>query len=490
MTTDRGGSRSNIGRRGLLSSLATAGTVGIAGCSSTPVFGAPRTGNRRVVSFAANGTIADAWSDLEPVLHEVGLAEDVSVDVLAGAWASSKRQSKYQIWLAADRQKPDMFLMDNGWTIPFIARDQLLNLEDALSAELVDRVKEEYFDAILRTAIDQQSGDLYGVPLWIDLPTVLYRKDLVKQAGFQPDADDWATEGIRWKKFAEVTKAVKRQQDLPYGFTFQANAYEGLPCCDFLEFMSSWGGAYFGGWDHLFGPVGQRPVTVDERPVVDSVRMIRQFIYGGDDPHGLDRYPGKIAPELVLQWTEEPSRKPFTEGQAAMHRNWPYAIQINGAEDVFGADLGVMPIPYATTEAESKYEKRGGPVAAVGGWNLTVNPNGRHREAALEVIEAMASPAFRFKLFEAAGYTPPIPKLLDSKRASKVPVMGRYIDQLKVAGKNAIPRPVSVVWPQESTTIASKVNATYSRSIAPGTAMTALADQLTEIEQYVGGDSS
>jgi len=480
--------RSTSSRRAFVRGTAATGVAAtLAGCGGLSPVGSAEGSGQRVVNFAANSTIASAWSKLEPVLHEVGLPDDVTVEVLPGAWASGKRQSKYQIWLAADREKPDMFLMDNGWTIPFIAREQLLNLEKHLSDDLVSRIRNDYFDSIVRTAIDRETDSLYGVPLWIDLPTIQYRKDLVREAGYDPDDEAWATEGISWKRFAEVTKTVQRERDLSYGFTFQAQSYAGLACCDFLEFMSSWGGAYFGSWKNLFGPIGERPVTVDERPTVDAVRMLRTFIHGSDDPAAIDGYAGGIAPQAVLQWTEEPSRKPFTNGRAVMHRNWPYSIQINGAEDAFGEDLGVMPIPYATTEEQSAYPRRGGPVAAVGGWNLTVNPNAADRNAAIAVVEAMASPKFRFKLFEEAGYTPPDPTLLETKRARNVPVMGRYLDQLKVAGKNAIPRPVTVVWPQQSTAIASKVNATLGRSMPPERALSSLAGQLEEIEAYVGG---
>ncbi|WP_435151695.1 hypothetical protein [Haladaptatus sp. DFWS20] len=122
------------------------------------------------------------------------------------------------------------------------------------------------------------------------------------------------------------------QSGVPYGFTFQASLYEGLPCCDFNEFISTWGGAYFGGREYLFGPVGERPITVANPAVVDSVRMIRTFIWGQDDPSALDGYAGGIAPTGVLTWIEDTSYSPFGAGDAVMHRNWPYAINSAGAE--------------------------------------------------------------------------------------------------------------------------------------------------------------
>jgi ABC-type glycerol-3-phosphate transport system substrate-binding protein len=269
------------------------------------------------------------------------------------------------------------------------------------------------------------------------------------------------------------------------GFTFQANVYEGLSCCDFNEFMSSWGGAYFGALENLFGPVGDRPVTVDEEQVLDSIRMIRTFIHGEDDPEALDGYTGNISPQAVLQWTEEPSRQPFTGGSAVMHRNWPYSININGAEDAFGEDLGVMPIPYGVTPSEAKYEGTGGPVAALGGWHIALNPNApsEQKQAALQIMRAMQQDQFQLDYMEVLGLLPPKPELFNSDRAANVPILGRYVDQLRVAGENAIPRPVTVVWPQQSGRIAQQVNTAYAQEKTPEQAMADLKGQLESIEQ-------
>jgi ABC-type glycerol-3-phosphate transport system substrate-binding protein len=279
---------------------------------------------------------------------------------------------------------------------------------------------------------------------------------------------------------------MEANSDIQYGFTFQASAYEGLSCCDFNEFMTSYGGAYFGNpEENLFGPVGDRPITVDEQQVIDSIKMVRTLLNGEDDEHALDGITGNIAPEAVLQWTEEPSRKPFTGGDAIMHRNWPYSININGAEDAFGEDLGVMPIPYGIPAEEAEYPMTGGPVAALGGWHMAMNPSApdRKKQAAVQVLRAFMQPEAALANFGLQGWIPPRPELLDSDRAAEVDVIGRYLPQLKVAGENAIPRPVTVVWPQQSSQIASAVNAAYAGEKAPQQAMSDLKSTLEQIEQ-------
>ncbi len=475
--------RDGVSRRTFVKAVGASGTAaGLAGCTSRG-----QSGNPNVVQWAANEDVKSNKAAVEKALHESGLDKDIKLEVLAGNEQTGARQSQYQRWLSAGLSEPDLLMVDSGWALPFIARRQLLNLSDNLSNDTLKKIDNDYFEGSVITGKSNE-GDLYAVPLYSDFGTMQYRKDLVKQSGFKPDEENWATEGISWKKFSKVTKKVKEDNDgINYGFTFQASAYEGLSCCDFNEFMTSWGGTYFGSVDNLLGPVGNRPVTLDSKHVLDSVRMIRTFIHGNSAPNTLDDYAGNIAPRAVLSWIEETSRAPFTNGNAVMHRNWPYSININGApkkDGGFGKDLGVMPIPYGVKEGAVNKKGLGGISSALGGWNVAINPNSNRKDQTLQVIEAMTSKHFKLKLFELIGWIPPEPSLLDTKRARNIPVMGRYVDTLQIAGKNALPRPVSVVWPQESGKIAQSVFAAYAGQQPTEQAMSSLNNQIKEIEEY------
>ncbi|UPW00346.1 extracellular solute-binding protein [Halorussus gelatinilyticus] len=488
----------SVSRRNFVRAVGASGAAaGLAGCvgggdpeqtdTSGTIGNVDNQGQKTTLQWATDPDFQGAtWNkELQPILYNNGLSKDIEVNVLAGPSVTDNRRAQYQQWLAAGRNKPDLLYMDSGWTIPFIVRNQLLNLSQAgnFGQEYMQQLENEYFEASVSTA-KGPNGDLFAVPMFPDFPTMQYNKKYLQNAGFgQSDFDTWATDSMTWQKFSQVTNQALQNNDLQYGYTFQANAYEGLSCCDFNEFMSSWGGAYFGNPEkYLFGPVGDRPITVNEPQVVNAIKMVRTFIHGSNAKNTLSRYQGNIAPPAVMQWTEEPSRKPFTNGDAAMHRNWPYAINISGSEDNLGKDLGVMPIPYAKTKQEAKYPMTGGPVAALGGWHNAVNPNSKNPEAAIEVLKAMMSDEFKYKLFEVLGFLPPEPKLLTSQRAKEVPVMGRYLEPLRVAGENAIPRPVTPVWPAESAKIAQQVNGAFSKGGNPSKAMTQLQAQLEAIE--------
>jgi ABC-type glycerol-3-phosphate transport system substrate-binding protein len=442
--------------------------------------------NATTVQWATDSDFeGDVWENLQEVLYDNGLSQDIEIDVVAGPNVTDNRRDQYQQWLSAGRGQPDILYVDSGWTLPFVAREQLLNLSqsDVFPQDAIDTIDSEYFEASVSTA-KGPDGDLFAVPLFPDFPTMQYNKNYLREAGYgDDDFDQWATEPMQWQQFSEITREALDANDVRYGFTFQAQAYEGLSCCDFNEFMTSWGGAYFGGRENLFGPVGDRPITVNEQPVHDAIRMVRTFIHGSDAQNTLDDYAGDIAPSGVLQWAEEPSRKPFTNGNAVMHRNWPYSINISGEEENLGEDLGVMPLPYAVSEDEAEYPGTGGTTAALGGWHNAINPNSNNQEAAAKVLQAMMSEEFKLALFEELGFLPPEPELLDTDRAQEVPIMGRYLDSVRVAGEDAMPRPVTVAWPQESQRIAQQVNRAFAQGGNPEQAMSQLEQQLQQIEQ-------
>ena len=98
-------------------------------------------------------------------------------------------------------------------------------------------------------------------------------------------------------------------------------------------------------------------------------------------------------------------------------------------------------------------------------------------------MEAMVEPEMQLFLFELLGWLPPRPALFETDRIREVPVMGRYVETLKLTVENSTPRPVTVAWPQESTKIAQQANAAFSGDGTPRQQMETLKQQLQAIEE-------
>ncbi|WP_238532850.1 extracellular solute-binding protein [Halalkalicoccus jeotgali] len=357
-----------------------------------------------------------------------------------------------------------------------------LNLTERLSNDVLSRVQDTYMDTSVETASHPETGDLHALPLFPDFPVMLYRKDLVEEAGY--DTSGWATNALSWQEFSEVVADTQQQAGLTYGFTTQGAAYEGLSCCTFNETMSGWGGAYFGGIDNLF-EAGDRPVTVDEKPVLDAIRMMRAFMYGEEDEHALDGFQ-QICPTAIVQWIEDDSLGPFQNGNAVAHRNWPYAIAETASEDAFGEAIGVMPIPYGVTPEQAQYEGTGGTCAALGGWNLAINPYSDRVDEAIQMIEAFSQESMQVFLFEEQSLFPPNLDLLETEEIRQIEPLGRYVETLQTLGENAIPRPVTDIWAEQGAVIAIEVQNAYTGQKSPEEAMTDLRNRLQESEQDVG----
>lgn len=463
-----------LSRRELLGSTAAAGgLIGLSGCiylESTPA-------GKTVVQLAADSGTAAAESTVNKALHEAGLPEDIQVDVIVTN--SGNASSQFTQWISAGIEQPSLLRMDSGWTIPFIARNQVGNLTEKLP-DVAEKVKSEYFEATVET-ITSPEGDVFGVPMFSDFGLMLYRKDLVEKAGFDPSG--WATSPLSWKKFSEVTAKTKEEAGTKYGFSFQADIYEGLSCCTFNEIMTTWGGSYFGARENLLENVGNRPVTVNSEPVKKALGMAKAFIQGTDSEGALDEVTGSICPSAVLAWQEDSSLSAFMDENAVTHRNWPYSILEGGGEDGFGKDLGVMPMPYGVEKGSAEFDGMGGSKSALGGWHVTLNPNAKHEEAALEVLKAMTKDSYYLAQMQELGFVPPKPDLLDSDKVREIEVIGRYADQLKYAGNHAIPRPVTVLWPLQSPRISQQVSAAMSGDKPIDRAMSDLERILKQTEK-------
>ncbi|WP_170864936.1 ABC transporter substrate-binding protein [Halogranum amylolyticum] len=471
--------------------------LSIAGCTSnggdgstTNTGGNRSSGSTTVTMNLLSRTPKNAVEQFESMLHEAGLSEDISVEV--STKSPGTLEDQYRQWLNAGRGKPDILTMDVGWSIPFIRRGQLLNLSEHLPEDTLQTIEDDFNDASVDSSRGRE-GDIFGVPFMFDVRGQYYRRDLAKEAGYDPEGENWSTEPMSWAQFSQITADVQRQQGLEYGITMPFELSQTVTCCTFNAIMSQWGGAYFGGRDYLFGPVGDRPVTVDEEQVLDALRMLRTLMYGHDDQHALDdqSFAGGVIPTDVLGWRYTKDLDAFLGGNAFSYTaGLPAIAQLGASDDNFGENVtekvGMIPKPYGITEADSKHQGIGGTMSPLAGYNLSINPNSNSREAAIEVIQTMMKDEFLTKWFNVSGYLPPKTALLQSDAVTSHPLLGQYMDTLSVMAENVIPRPVTPIYFQESKVISQEVHNVVSQNKAPKQGMTDLKTQLQDIEESYG----
>ncbi|RLM59922.1 sugar ABC transporter substrate-binding protein, partial [Halorubrum sp. Atlit-26R] len=208
-----------------------------------------------------------------------------------------------------------------------------------------------------------------------------------------------------------------------------------------------------------------------------------------DDDHSLsEEYAGDIISTDALGWRGTVALEPFLNNNAfGMFTGSTLTIPFLQTSENFRGQinekLGMMPYPYATSASESQYDGIGGPMSPLAGYNLAINPNSNNIDAALEMLRTVMTDEFYLNWFDIAGQLPPKPALLNEDSVTQHELLGQYVDTLSIAAENAIPRPVTPIYFQESSVISREVHNVVAQEKAPEQGMTDLKTQLQDIEE-------
>src|SRR3981189_2615217 len=324
--------------------------------------------------------------------------------------------------LARRNGDPDVFTQDIIWIAEFAAAKWALPLDDHFNAE----VMKEYFPGVVQACTWQ--GKLTALPWFIDSGMLYYRKDL----GFNAPTS--------WQELIASAKQATSSGGVKFGFLWQAKQAEVL-VCDLVSFIGSNGGA-------ILQPDG-KTVSIADEPAVEAVQLMRDLIS-----------KEQITPYDVLSWDEEPSRRPFTAGEAAFLRNWSYVWKISQseAESKVVDKVAVVPLPHFANQKSA---------AALGGYQYGINASSKKREAAVEFVRWMSSPETQLRFATQLGLCPTRAAVFDRPEIAKEQA---FMQPLKDVFLGAIPRPVTPKYPQVTLVLQSEV----SRALTNGNVKEAL----------------
>jgi len=340
----------------------------------------------------------------------------------------------------AGESSPEIVGGDVIWPAQFAANGYIADLTDLFT----DR------DAFAPGPIASATydGRVYGLPWYLDVGLLYYRRDWLEEAGFsEPPAT--------WDELKEQAKKITRDNDRArYGFVFQGDNYEG-GVCNGLEFIRTHGG-------DATDPDDPSRVVIGSQESVDGLATYRSMIAEG------------ISPQLVTTATELESQTPFLQGESVFIRNWPYLYALLSDPEqskVRPEQVGVVPLP--TTE--------GGELAGtLGGWNTLVNANASDPEAAYRFAEFVASPEIQ-KWYAIEGkFNPTRTELLDDREIQEaVP----YLETAARAFETARARPVSPVYSDMSLQMAEQFNRALAGDVEPQQAVETMQSELENIVQ-------
>lgn len=364
-----------------------------------------------------------------------------NVRIVSTPNSTTERLALYQQLLAAGASDIDVFNVDVVW--PGILGEHFIDLTPYAAGR-----EAEHFPAII--ANNTVGGELKAMPWYTDAGLLYYRSDLLEKHGTEvPET---------WRELAEtVARIVDAEHaegnDRLQGYVFQGRAYEGLTC-NALEWIASHGGGT------IVDEAGE--ITVDNPLAAAALAEAGSWI-------------GTIAPEGVLNYTEEEARGVFQSGNAIFMRNWPYAWALAQSErsPVRGL-VGVAPLPHGPD---------GEPAAALGGYNLAVSKYSESPEVAADLVMFLTSPEEQKRRAIRGGYNPTILALYeDPEVVEAVP----FLAELYPTISSAVARPSTITgekYNRVSAAFWGAVHDVLSGETEAGPALSSLSQELAKISR-------
>ena len=274
----------------------------------------------------------------------------IKVNVVPHPAASDAAYSQLARAFSAKSSSIDVAMIDVVW--PGAFAPYLVNLKPKLGAQ-------SKLHAAGIVANDTINGKLVAMPWFGDYGILYYRTDLLKKYGYSKPPTTWS----QLFQMASKIQAGEQKTNASFaGFVFQGNAYEGLTC-NALEWIASAGGGHM---------IDNGKATINNAKAAQVLDAMRSQI-------------GKTAPRGVTTYQEDQTEHAFDNGDAAFARNWPYQYGIGaGAGSKVKGKFSVTVLPHGAS---------GKPVGTVGGWQLAVSKFSKHKDATIEFVRYMTSPA-------------------------------------------------------------------------------------------------
>lgn len=245
---------------------------------------------------------------------------------------------------------PDVLGVDFIWS--GVLAGDLMDLQPALSAE-VSLLNPDLVPSYII------EGRLVAVPYTVQLGVMEYRKDLLREYGYDHPPVTW-DELERMSERIQKGERAKGNSNF-WGYVWQGGEAEALTC-NAIEWQVSEGGGHIVEDNHT--------VSVNNPSAIRAWRRARHWI-------------GWISPPSVLAYRELDSINSFDSGNAAFNRVWGGTIIKRGGQSSY------VHARTALAEGKTGYASmpRGsaGSAAALGGSGLAISRNSLHPQEAIQL---------------------------------------------------------------------------------------------------------
>ncbi|HYK85742.1 MAG TPA: ABC transporter substrate-binding protein [Ktedonobacteraceae bacterium] len=333
----------------------------------------------------------------------------------------------YDTSLRARNASFDVMQIDVVWPAQFASNGWTVDLTSRWPAS--DRAN--YLQGPIKSCT--YNGQIVAAPLRTDLGVLYYRTDIIPTPP---------------KTFTDLTTAAKSNASkAKIGYAWQGAQYEGL-VCDFVEVLGGYGGT-------VLDPNNSKSVTVNSPQGQQALAEMVSWV-------------GSISPISITTFNEEACRLAFQNGDALFMRNWPYAYSLgNASGSKIAGKFDITSIPYGGSNTVGH--------SCTGGWNMAINAFSKNPDASWSFIKYMLGAYAQKTLAIKGSFTPALQSVYsDSAVQTAQPLFTKLAPILQ----NALPRPVSPVYPDLSNIIQIHVHQALTKVASVTDALNALQSEL------------
>lgn len=222
-----------ISRRAVLGgTLAGVGGLALAACSAGSAVSSKGSGkNLSLLLLGPNDKTVAALKDT--ILPAFADQSGITVQLQTSDWGSGFQKVTTS---AASGTLTDVVMMGGIWLAPLASKQTLLPIEDLLKA---DPDASQFFEGMLKDC--QYQDHTYGLPIYADTRTAMYRKSFLEKAGV--DASRLPT---TWAEYAAVAQQVSKAGGGPLKFpvSWGADKSVGLQQA-YAQLLLQKGGTYY-----------------------------------------------------------------------------------------------------------------------------------------------------------------------------------------------------------------------------------------------------
>ncbi|SDO73436.1 sugar ABC transporter substrate-binding protein [Halobacillus aidingensis] len=344
----------------------------LTGCSDSSSSG----GDEHTVTVWAMGEEGKKLKEFSKDFEEKN--EGLTVDVQAIPWDTAHDKL---LTAVASGNGPDVVQLGTTWVPEFAEAGALLDLSEHME-DYPNFAKENYFDGSVTTM--EHEDQVVGIPWYADTRVIYYRKDVLKEAGYEEAPKTW-------DELKDAAKKLADRGEGSYGLDIDRND-------QITPFIFAWQNGYEANLE-------EGDLNFDSPEFKEAIQYYTSYFEEGIS----QKQEGKDIVEA------------FKDGSKPMFFSGPWMINIinDQAPDLEGKwATAVMPTKETNT-------------SSMGGANLSIFESSDNVEGALEFISYMTDVETQLSWLEESNTLPPRTEAWEDPVMQENPMYATFGEQLE-----------------------------------------------------------